>query len=104
MGFGTAIRTCFTNYATFTGRARRSEFWWFLLFFVVGRAASAMLDDAHGRGPMVEGAFAVACLIPLVAAGIRRLHDTGRSGAWILLGIGGLACPAWRPGHRRCPS
>ena len=69
MKFSTAVSTCLSKYATFSGRATRSEFWWFYLFtflinWVAGLAAGTM-----------------------ISAGARRLHDIGRSGWWQLLFI-----------------
>ncbi|MBQ2950729.1 MAG: DUF805 domain-containing protein [Prevotella sp.] len=74
MGFLEAIKTCFGKFMTFGGRARRSEFWWFcLLNFIIGCI------------PFVGWIWGLIVLIPSIAVGIRRLHDTGRSGWWYLL-------------------
>ena len=74
MGFLEAIKTCFGEFMTFGGRARRSEFWWFyLLNFIIGCI------------PFVGWIWGLIVLIPSIAVGIRRLHDTGRSGWWYLL-------------------
>ncbi len=72
MDFGESIRVCFNKYADFNGRARRSEFWWFQLF-------SFLLSI------VTCGIGAIIILLPGLAAGARRLHDTGRSGWWQLL-------------------
>ena len=86
MSFGDAIRTCFTKYATFTGRARRSEFWYFVLFGALLGIVTNIVD--RGIGSMVTGSLvALALLVPRLAVGTRRLHDTGRSGWWQLLGL-----------------
>lgn len=79
MDFVTALKTCFSKYATFEGRARRSEFWWFYLAIFVG-----------GLIPVVGYIIGLATLIPSLAVGARRLHDTGRSGwnlLWMLLPV-----------------
>ncbi|NYE38268.1 uncharacterized membrane protein YhaH (DUF805 family) [Nocardioides cavernae] len=88
MGFTTAVRTCLSKYVTFSGRARRSEFWYFALFtFLVGIVSSA-LDHALGTDEFNEGNGVVgtvtglALLLPSLAAAARRLHDIGRSGWW----------------------
>lgn len=78
MNFGDAIRTCFSKYATFDGRASRSEFWWWLLFTVLASAAAGILSDK------LSALFSLAVLLPTLAVGARRLHDTDRS-AWFLL-------------------
>jgi uncharacterized membrane protein YhaH (DUF805 family) len=76
MDFVTAIKTCFSKYADFTGRARRSEFWFFyLLTFVVGWI------------PYIGWLASVALIIPSFSVGARRLHDIGRSGWWQLLSL-----------------
>ncbi|HUY83298.1 MAG TPA: DUF805 domain-containing protein [Steroidobacteraceae bacterium] len=79
MGFGEAVKLCFRKYAQFEGRAARPEYWWFVLFTIVVGAATKILGDA------LYGVFALATLLPSIAVGVRRLHDTGRSGAWLLL-------------------
>lgn len=83
MDFWTAVKTCFSKYTTFSGRARRSEYWFFILFlFIVGLVAS-IADSAGGVGLIVS----VATFLPNLAAGARRLHDTDRSGWWLLLAL-----------------
>jgi uncharacterized membrane protein YhaH (DUF805 family) len=87
MTLSESITTCMGKYATFSGRATRSEYWWFYLFAllltwgadVVG--AVAMQDDLGVMGSIVS----LALLLPSVAVGARRLHDIGRSGWWQLL-------------------
>jgi uncharacterized membrane protein YhaH (DUF805 family) len=99
MDLETAIRTCFARYATFTGRARRSEYWFFLLFIVLGNLAATAVDAVLRTGGVVGGLFALATFVPQLAVTTRRLHDTGRSGWWqvsyllpgVVLGIGTAA-------------
>lgn len=85
MSFTDAIRSVLTQYATFSGRARRSEYWfWVLVVFLVSLAAS-VLDTAMGRGGqlgIMSTLVLLATIVPSVAVAVRRLHDTGRSGAW----------------------
>ena len=78
MTFQESIQVCFKKYADFTGRASRSEFWWFMLFLVLVSAGTSMINQ------VVSGLFSLATLVPSVAAAARRLHDTNRSG-WLQL-------------------
>ena len=72
MTFGQSIKTCFSKYVTFSGRATRSEYWWFaLLCFIVGII------------PLVN-LLGLLLFLPSVAVAVRRLHDVGKSG-WTLL-------------------
>ena len=79
MNFGQAISVCLSKYATFTGRAARSEFWWFFLFQILISIAAGMLGDVVG------GLVSLALLLPALAVGTRRLHDIGKSGWWQLI-------------------
>lgn len=85
MTFETAIRTCLSNYATFTGRAPRSEFWWFYLFTVLVGIAALAADEALALDDLLPAVTNLVLLLPSLAAGARRLHDMGRSGWWLLL-------------------
>lgn len=86
MTFTDAISTCLSKYATFKGRASRSEFWWFYLFTVLLTWAAAIVGVALGdTNAILSNVLSLAFFIPLLAAGARRLHDTGRSGWWQLL-------------------
>jgi uncharacterized membrane protein YhaH (DUF805 family) len=80
MDFTTAIKTVLTeNYVNFTGRAQRSEFWWFALFvFVVSILLGSVSD-------LIGGLFGLAVLLPGIAVAVRRLHDVDRAGWWYLL-------------------
>ena len=81
------------KYATFSGRARRAEYWWFFLFGIAVAALAAALDaildtprtsGANGTG-LISGLTSFALLLPQFAVTARRLHDTDRSGWWMLL-------------------
>ena len=87
MNFTEAVKTCYAKYATFTGRASRSEYWWFYLFFMLVILALAGLSTISDMFGMVYGVFMLGSLIPSIAVGVRRLHDTDKSGWWILLGL-----------------
>lgn len=77
------------NYANFSGRARRAEYWWFtLISFVISLAINiiGLLGDALGSIMSIVGLlFSLALLIPSLAVTVRRLHDTGKSAWWLLL-------------------
>ena len=82
MNFTTAVTTCLTKYVTFSGRASRSEYWWFILFSVVVQVAvAAVAGHEHPISVLAD----LALLLPGLAAGSRRLHDTGRTAWWLLL-------------------
>jgi uncharacterized membrane protein YhaH (DUF805 family) len=81
MKFEESIRVCFTKYATFEGRASRSELWWFVLFLVLVSAACSIFSDK------LSAVFTLATLVPAVAVTTRRLHDTDKSGWMQLVGL-----------------
>ncbi len=75
------------KYADFTGRARRKEFWMFVLFnFLVG-VVFTMLTTITKLGffNIIYGIYGLAIIIPYIAVSIRRLHDIGKSGVWFLV-------------------
>jgi uncharacterized membrane protein YhaH (DUF805 family) len=75
------------KYAVFTGRARRTEYWMFVLFNLVIAIALAFIEGIVGGPGVLGGLYSLAVLIPSLAVGARRLHDTGRSGWWLLIGL-----------------
>ncbi len=91
MSFTDAIRSCLAKYVTFTGRASRSEFWWFTLAVIALQQLALLTETAinaaagtpDGRGLLSE-AIGLFFFLPSVAAGWRRLHDIGRPGWWFL--------------------
>lgn len=106
MSFQEAVAVCLKKYSTFSGRARRSEYWWFVLAYVGALFAVGLIDNVIGND--VLGVITLlALIIPALAVSVRRLHDTGRSGAWYLINfvpfVGGLvmlifACQDSTPG------
>jgi uncharacterized membrane protein YhaH (DUF805 family) len=113
MTFADSIRTCFRKFFTFSGRATRSEYWQFVLFVLLVSAVVSIVDAAvwgptvsevtrasrdasgsvqttvntrveYGNGPFAS-VWSLLTLVPLLAAGWRRLHDTGRPGWYLLL-------------------
>lgn len=86
MSFGEAIKTVFSKYATFSGRARRSEYWYFILFTVIISAAIGVISTfSRDVGTILTGVWELATLIPSLALVWRRLHDIGKSGAWYFI-------------------
>ena len=81
MSFVEAIRSCFRQYVGFSGRAGRSELWWFFLFLVVVWAVAYVIN------PNVAALVLIATVLPDLAVQARRLHDIGRSGWWMLLNL-----------------
>ncbi len=79
MSFGEAVSTCLTKYADFTGRARRSEYWWFFLFTLMVTVSLALIN------PVLNLVAALGLFLPGLAAAVRRLHDTGRSGGYYFI-------------------
>lgn len=80
------------KYAVFSGRARRREFWMFTLVNFLISIVLSILDNvlntdwSNGYG-LLGAIYALALIIPTIAVGVRRLHDTGRTGWWILIGL-----------------
>ena len=93
MDFMTAVRTCLSKYVDFSGRARRSEFWYFFLFSVLVQVVTGILDGIIGTdfddssGGLISTVASLALFLPSIAVSARRLHDIGKSGWWQLLAI-----------------
>ncbi|GGM23783.1 DUF805 domain-containing protein [Promicromonospora citrea] len=116
MSFIESIRTVLSKYAVFSGRARRSEYWWYTLAYAIVSAVLyavlvlpgytayltatmewSMAGDPAAPLPAMPGSlmvgyavtsiFALALLLPSLGVTVRRLHDTGRSGFWVFLGL-----------------
>ena len=87
MSFTEAIQTCFSKYATFEGRARRSEYWYFFLFNFIVTMVISVLVNALSLPPFISGLVSLALLVPGLAVAWRRFHDIGKSGAWYLLSL-----------------
>jgi uncharacterized membrane protein YhaH (DUF805 family) len=97
MDFVTAAKTCFAKYFDAKGRATRPEYWWFYLLYVIAYIVAALLASE-----LVIIVY-VAFLIPLIMAGIRRMHDTGRSGWFLLIPIANIVflCSSGTPGDNK---
>ena len=83
MSFPQAMRQVLGKYADFSGRAMRSEFWWWVLAITLVSVVFGMVDSALPF-KILQPVFGLLALIPTLAVGTRRLHDTGRSGWWML--------------------
>lgn len=81
------------KYAVFSGRARRKEYWFFILFNIIISIVLAVIDGVTGSFSAEEGMgllggiYSLAVLIPSIAVSVRRLHDTERSGWWLLIAL-----------------
>ena len=88
--------TCLKKYAEFEGRARRKEYWMFVLVnFLIAIAISiggGILGLEEGTA-VISGLYSLAVLVPGIAVTVRRLHDTGRSGWWMLIALIPIAGP-----------
>ncbi|MEY3471939.1 MAG: hypothetical protein RLY63_614 [Chloroflexota bacterium] len=74
----TAVKSVYSKYATFSGRASRAEYWYFFLFTIIAGAALSAIDST------LATAFSIANVVPNLAVAVRRLHDTNRSGKLIV--------------------
>ncbi|MDQ1680802.1 MAG: hypothetical protein QOI42_1661 [Frankiaceae bacterium] len=111
MGFGDAVRTVLNKYATFTGRASRPEYWFWVLAVVIVTIVLEILTAALKTiGLVLLVLFSLAVLVPGLAVAVRRLHDSDKSGWFLLLGlipfVGGIVllvfmCLAGTPGPNR---
>lgn len=112
MSFKDAVVTCFKKYVDFSGRARRSEYWYFALFtgiveFVLGLICRDI--------PIIISLFSLATMLPTLAVTWRRLHDVNKCGAWVFISlvpiVGWILLLVWsckdsNPGENRfgpCP-
>lgn len=97
MSFTDAIRSGFDHYVNFEGRASRAAYWWWVLFAFIVNIVASFVDRALGWDYVVQGystgsgpiatVVALALLLPGLSVAVRRLHDTGRSGWWLLISV-----------------
>ncbi|TKD18060.1 DUF805 domain-containing protein [Rhodobacter capsulatus] len=101
MNLPTAVRTCFSKYVTFSGRASRPEYWWFVLFTLICFVVLSVIETRflgygtvsrgegswawQSNGGPLSGLFALGIFLPTLAVAVRRLHDSGKSGWWLLI-------------------
>ncbi len=86
MSFTEAVKSGFDNYVNFSGRASRPAYWWWFLFAILTAIVANIIDAAIGA-PVVSIIVALGLFLPGLAVSVRRLHDTDRSGWWILIGL-----------------
>lgn len=102
MTFGESIRVCFSKYADFNGRASQPEFWWWTLFVILASLAASILGES------ASALFSLGTLLPGLAVGARRLHDTNRSGwcqlLWLLPVIGWIVLIIWLAQNGKDPN
>jgi uncharacterized membrane protein YhaH (DUF805 family) len=94
MTFKESVKICFSEYADFKGKAKRSEFWWFILFLtLVGYGIPLFFiililigfEVSIDALSFLQTAWGLAVFVPLLSVSVRRLHDVGRSGWWLLI-------------------
>lgn len=79
--------TVLKKYAVFSGRARRKEYWMFVLFNLIVAVVLGFVDNILGTVGVIGGLYSLAVLIPGIAVSVRRLHDINRSGWWLLIAL-----------------
>ena len=90
MNFTDAVASGFRHYATFSGRASRSEYWYWVLFIMIGGIVTLILDHAvfsDSDFSPLNTIFNLVTFLPSLAVGVRRLHDIGRTGWWVLIAL-----------------
>ena len=92
MGFSEAVKSAFRNYVNFSGRSRRPEYWYFVLFLFLVGIVTGLADFGIFHTPESDigpfsAIFVLATLIPSLSVAVRRLHDIGRSGWFLLLAL-----------------
>lgn len=78
---------CIKSYVNFTGRARRQEYWYFILFYLIGAIATMVLDYIFGTEVLFYALYLIGMALPQTGVSVRRLHDTGKSGWWYLISL-----------------
>lgn len=102
MTFSQSIKSVFTKYVTFSGRASRSEFWYFVLFQFVVYAVFGLLESVSGSEGAFSwllsvgyGLFGLCIFLPSLAVAVRRMHDIGKGGGWIFISLIPLIGSIW---------
>ena len=98
MGFGEAVSSVFSKYVGFSGRAPRSEYWYWLLFYCLVLIVAVLIDQMVLGFAVLQSILSLALLLPSLAVAIRRLHDLDRTGWWLLLAlvpVAGIVLIVW---------
>jgi uncharacterized membrane protein YhaH (DUF805 family) len=82
MNFTQSIQTCYKKFFDFSGRSSKSEYWWFQLFNIILYVLSSLFQ---GDLSILLSIIIIANLIPIYAAAVRRIHDSNKSGWWVLI-------------------
>ena len=93
-----AIESGFSNYVNFSGRAVRSEYWYWVLFVILAEIVTAIIDYGILGYQITTSLFGLAVFLPGLAVSIRRLHDMDRTAWWLLItftGIGSILLIIW---------
>ena len=77
----------FKKFAVFEGRSRRQEYWMFVLFNFIAMFVLSVVDGMIFGTQLLSGLYSLAVLVPAIALSVRRLHDIGKSGLWMLLAL-----------------
>ncbi|MBJ2187128.1 MAG: DUF805 domain-containing protein [Muribaculaceae bacterium] len=87
--FEEAVRSALQqHYCDFSGRASRSDYWWFVLFgFILGAITGVIAGFSETLGGILNVIVGLGLLLPSLGLAVRRLHDTGRSGWWIFISL-----------------
>jgi uncharacterized membrane protein YhaH (DUF805 family) len=85
MTFSEAVESGFNNYVNFQGRSSRSAFWWWFLFGVLVGIGANIIDAILGSYPIISLIVGLGLFLPGLAVAVRRLHDTDRTGWWVLI-------------------
>lgn len=89
MSLKEAVTSVFSKYAAFSGRARRSEYWYFVLFEIIVGLILGVVGLLIGESAVkvIDGLWSLAILVPTLALTWRRLHDIGKSGGWFFISL-----------------
>jgi len=82
-----SAKTVLQNYAKFEGRSGRPEYWWWVVAYLVAALVVGIVGQAAAAVSLLSNILALALFIPSIAVGVRRFHDIGKSGWWLLIGI-----------------
>ena len=86
MGFQEAVKSGFDHYTKFDGRASRPMYWWWVLFAIIAAVVASTIDAIIGT-PIISAIVGLGLFLPGLSVAIRRLHDTNRTGWWILIAL-----------------